>query len=199
MQPARDQAKDDVAGTDSRAVDHARSLDDADAATGQVELVDLEDTRMLGRLPTDQRRTGLATAGSHAADELGHGDRVEPADGHVVEERQRLGAGADHVVGAHRDEVDADGVEPADGRGDDRLRADPVGRGDQERLAIALRDRERTTEPTQTTDDLGPARRVDMGADELDGLLPGVDIDAGASIGGAARFSHARRRRLLRG
>ena len=49
--------------------------------------------------------------------------RVEPADGDVVEEDQRLGAGADDVVGAHRDEVDADRV-PAPERGGDRgLRA----------------------------------------------------------------------------
>ena len=48
-------------------------------------------------------------------------------DRDVVEEEQRLGALADDVVDAHRDEVDADGVEAAGGLGDERLGADAVG------------------------------------------------------------------------
>ena len=72
----------------------------------------LHDARVLGRLPADERGPGLAAAGRDPADELGDADRVEPADRDVVEEGERLGAGAHDVVGAHRDEVDADRVEP---------------------------------------------------------------------------------------
>ena len=92
------------------------ALDDADAAAGEVELVRLEEAGVLGRLAADERGARLAAAGGDAADELGDADRIEPADGDVVEEGQRLGAGAHDVVGAHRDEVDADRVEAADGR-----------------------------------------------------------------------------------
>ena len=66
--------------------------------------------RVLGRLAADERAAGLAAARRDAADEAGDGLRVEPADGDVVEEGERLGAAADDVVGAHRDEVDADRV-----------------------------------------------------------------------------------------
>ena len=154
------------------------ALDDADAAAGEVERVGLHEPRVLGRLAADQRRAGLAAAGRDAADELGDADRVEPADRDVVEEGERLGAGAHDVVGAHRDEVDADRVEPADRGGDRRLRADAVGRGDEQRLAIAGRDRERAAEPAEAADDLGPPGRVDVRAHELDGPLARLDVDA---------------------
>ena len=159
------------------------ALDDPDAAAGQVELVGLHEPGMLGGLAADQRRAGRAAAGGDAADELGHADRVEPPDGDVVEEGQRLRPGAHDVVGAHRHEVDADRVEAADRGGDGRLRADPVGRGDEQRLAIAGRDGEPATEPAQPADDLGPPGRVDVRAHEVDRPLPGRDVDPGAAIG----------------
>ena len=114
--PDEAQPQDHVARRRPRAVDDPRALDDADAAAGQVELVGLEQARVLRRLAADQGRPGHAAAGGHAADELGDADRVEPADRDVVEEGERLGAAAHDVVRAHRDEVDADRVEPADRR-----------------------------------------------------------------------------------
>ena len=152
---------------------------------------------MLRGLTADQRGTSLAAARGDAPDELGDADRIEMTDGQVVEEGERLGAGADHVVGAHRDEVDADRVEPADGRGDGRLRADAVGRRDEQRLAIAVRDRERAAEPAQATDDLRPTCRIDVLAHELDRAFAGIDVDAGVAstqtaAGSTRCLSHGR-------
>src|SRR5919109_24414 len=164
------------------AVDHPRALDDADAAAGQVELVGLQDAGMLGRLATDQGSARLPAPGRHAADELGDPDRVEAPDGDVIEECERLGAGAHDVVRAHRDKVDADGVEASDRRRDDGLGADAVGRGDEQRLPNPGGDRNPPAEPAQPADDLGSPGRVDVLAHELDGALAGIDVDTGVPV-----------------
>ena len=69
------------------------------------------------------------------------------------------------------------------------LRADAVGRGDEQRLAVARRDRERATEPAETADDLGPAGRFDVRPHELDRGLAGRDVDAGRAVGVPARLA----------
>jgi hypothetical protein len=66
---------------------------------------------VLGGLAAHQRCSGLATARGDAADELGDADGVETPDGDVIKEGEWLGAGAHDVVGAHRDEIDPDGLE----------------------------------------------------------------------------------------
>ncbi len=91
----------------------------------------------LGGLAADERRAGEPAALGDAGDDGGAGGRIEPAGGEIVEEEQRLGALDDQVVDAHRDEVDADGVENAGVDGDLELGADAVGRGDQQRVAVA--------------------------------------------------------------
>ena len=65
--------------------------------------------------------------------------RVVAAHGDVIEEQQRLGTGAQAVVDGHGDQVDADGRMPAGGEGQLELGADPVGRGDQDRVAVGAR------------------------------------------------------------
>ena len=70
---------------------------------------------MLGRLAADERAAGLAGSRRRCPPTSSATPvRVEPPDGDVVEEEQRLGAAADDVVGAHRDEVDADRVVAAE-------------------------------------------------------------------------------------
>ena len=64
---------------------------------------------------------------------------VELAGGEIVEEEQRLGALDDEVVGAHRDEVDADRVVPVVVDRELELGADAVVGGDQQRVGIAGR------------------------------------------------------------
>ena len=59
---------------------------------------------------------------------------VELAGGEIVEEEQRLGALDDQVVGAHRDQVDADAVVPAELDRQLELGADAVVGGDQQRV-----------------------------------------------------------------
>ena len=189
MQARRGQAEDGVPGSHGRPVDDVGTLDDADAAARQVEGVVGHEVRVFRRLATDQRAARLAAAGRDRADHLGDGLRDDPSDRHVVEERDGLGAAAHDVVGAHRHEVDADGVEPPEGEGELGLGADAVGRGDDQRLAVAGRDRERAAEPAETPDDLGPTGRFDVRPHELDRGLPGRHVDARRAVRLPARLA----------
>ena len=151
---------------------------------------------MLGRLAADERAARVAAARRDRADQLGHplGDDVTDRD--VVEERKRLRAAADDVVDAHRDEVDADGVVTVERPGDRGLRAHSVGRGHEERLAIAGRDRDGAPEAAEPADDLRPAGRLDVGAHQVHCPFAGRDVDAGGQVcrpvGGALRPRHQR-------
>ena len=196
MQPRGRQAEDDVAGADRGPVDDVSAFDHTEAAARGVELSLVHQPRMLGRLAADQRTACLAAAGRDRADQLGHPLGNDMPDRDVVEEGQRLGAAADDVVGAHRDEVDADRVVPVERPGDRGLGPDPVGRGDQQRLAIAGRDRDRAPEPAQPTDDLGSTSRLDVGTHEIHRPLAGRDVHPGRQVGGpvgdALRPGHQR-------
>ena len=141
------------------------ALGDADREADQVELAGLHGAGVLGHLAADQRAAGLPAALGHALDQLLDVVGVELADGDVVEEEERLGALAHQVVDAHGHEVDADRVEAAGRLGDERLGADPVGGGDEHRVAVAVpREREQAAEPADVADDLGPEGGADRGA-----------------------------------
>ena len=79
---------------------------------------------------------------------------------------------------------------------------DPVGRRHDHRLAVPGRDRDRAAEPAEAAEHLGPPRRLDRLAHQLDRALPGLDVDAGracrrAASGHADGRSATRRHRLL--
>ena len=91
-------------------------------------------------------RQPSAIAGDHPL-----GDRiVELRAGEIIEEEERLGALHDQIVGAHRDEVDADPVMPAAVDRELELGADAVIGGDQQRILVARRlGIEEAAEPAQ--------------------------------------------------
>jgi hypothetical protein len=73
---------------------------------------------------------------------------------------------------------------PPEGLGDQQLRPDAVGAGDEEGLAVATRiEGEEPPEATQATDDLGTSGGGDALADEIDGPPAGFDVDAGPGVG----------------
>ena len=95
---------------DGGAGQHLVALDRADAEAGEVVIAGRVHARHLRGLAADQRAAGLAAA---LGDRCDHrcGDVVVELPGRVIiEEEQWLGALDDEVVGAHRDEVDADAV-----------------------------------------------------------------------------------------
>ena len=138
----------------------------------------------LGRLAADQRATRDAAALGDALDDGGAGLDVELAGGEIVEEEQRLGALDDQVVDAHGDEGGADVVMAAGGDGDLQLGADPVGRGDQQGIAVAeLSQVEERAEAAEAGGAAAPRGRPGERLDRLDQRVAGVDVDTGLSVG----------------
>ena len=65
---------------------------------------------MFGGLAADERRASLHAAFGYACHDVRDLFGVVFAAGDVVEEKQRLCPAADHVIDAHGNTVDADGV-----------------------------------------------------------------------------------------
>ncbi len=69
--------------------------------------------------------------------------------------------------------------------GDQCLGTDPVGAGDQDRLAIPIGVQgEQPSEAAQTAEDLGAEGGRHQWSDRFDGPLPGIDVDPGPGVGG---------------
>ena len=123
-----------VAGAYPAAVDEFALFDHADAEPGQVVVVAVVHAGHLGGLSANQRRAGDLAAAGDAADHGGGGGDIEPSAGVIVEEEQGFGALHHQVVGAHRHQVDADGVVLPELDRQTQLGADAVGGGHQYRL-----------------------------------------------------------------
>ena len=184
MEPAAGQADDRVARLRLGAIDQLVALDEADAEAGQVERVGGHHARMLGRLAADERAADVVARLCHARHERRDARRIDLADGHVVEEEGGLGAVADDVVGAHRDEIDADRVEPAQRARDLGLGAHAVGGRHEHRLLHARWDLQRGSEAADAAEqvELGD---LQLAAQQVDGALAGLDVDARLLVGRA--------------
>ncbi len=163
-------------------VDRPRLLDDADGEAGEVVFAVGVHAGHLGRLAADQRAAGLLAARGDALDHQRRGGDVEPPAGEIVEEEQRLRALHEDVVGAHRDQVDADGVVPVERERELELGADAVGAGDQHRLAEALADLDQRAEAADAGEHLGAHRPLGERLDALDQRVAGVDVDARLAV-----------------
>ena len=126
---------------------------------------------MLGHLAADERAAGLLAALADARHDLGHVLGLQLADGHVVEEEQRLGAGGQDVVGAHGHQIDAHRVVLAGHLGHLELRTHAVGAADQQRIVHVLggRDGEQAAEAADVAHHLGTVRVVHDALDGFDG------------------------------
>jgi hypothetical protein len=182
VRAARREAEHGVSRCDRPAVDDARFLDHADREPGEVVLAFGVHAGHLGGLAADQRAAGELAAVRDALDDaLGDVDVQLPARV-VVEEEQRLGALHEDVVDAHRDQVLADRVVPAERERELELGADAVGAGDQHRLAEALADLDERAEAADAGEHLRAHRALRVRLDALDQRVARVDVDAGVSV-----------------
>ncbi len=84
--------------------------------------------------------------------------RLEFADGDVVQHEERLSTDAGEVVDQHRHEIDPDRVVTSSQARDVELRADAVGRGDEDRRVETSRvEREEPGEAADAAYDRRPA------------------------------------------
>ncbi len=192
MEPGGGQADQGVPRPDAVGPEEGILLHDAHAEPGQVEPPRLEDPRVLRGLPAQERAARPPAALRDPRHDPGRLLRVEPADRQVVQEEQGLGPGAGHVVGAHRDEVDPDGVEPPGQPGHLDLGPHPVGRRREEPPAA---DPEQPREPPDAPHHLGPRGPVGEVADQLHGPGGRAEVDAGPPVG----LAHGSRARPVEG
>ena len=175
VQPARRKPDHHVARLAARAVDHAIPFDEADAGPREVELCLLIDPGQLGGLAADEHATcGTADLGG-SLDELCDLLRVDAVRGDVVEQEQRVGAGAEHVVDAVRSEVHAGPAQPAGAPREHQLRADAVHRRGEEPIGVQRIETGKTAEALR-------AGRLDRGAEAFDDRFGRRKRDAGPFV-----------------
>ena len=194
MQTGRGDADHHVVGLDRPAVDHPLALGHADAEAGQIVIAGGVDVGQDGRLAAQQGAVGLDAAVGDAVDDLFEHGRIVLGHGHVIEEEQRLGPAAQGVVDAHRHQVDADRIVPADRHGHLELRAHAVGAGDQHRVFVVPGEKlvgeielEEAGEPVFQGDyagGIGPRQQPRQPGHRL---TVDFQIDAGILVG---RFCH---------
>ncbi len=140
------------------------------------------EARHLGGLAAQQGAATPAAAVGDALHHLRHGLGAELAGGDVVEKEEGLGAAGDHVVDAHRHQVDADVVVAAMGLGQLQLGAHPIGAGHQEGAAQSLGQPAEAAEAPESAEHLGPAGRLDAAADPFHEGASGDDVHAGCAV-----------------
>src|SRR5512145_957085 len=156
VRPARGEAEQSIAGRDRAAVDDARLLHHADAEPGEVVFALRIHARHLGGLAADERAAcDLAASGDAFDDGSGDG-AIELSTSKVIQKKERLGALHEHIVHAHRHEVDAYGVVPPERECELELGADAVGARHQHGLAVILRDLAQRAEPADAGEHFRP-------------------------------------------
>ncbi len=109
----------------------------------------------------------------------------------IIEEKQRLGALHDHVVGTHGDQVDADGRVPAGVDGQAQFGADPIGARHQHRSPVARGNLHQGPKSADSGEYFRALAAPDDRLDALDQCVPDVNVDAGVAVGVAALVVHA--------
>ena len=143
---------------------------------------------MFGGLAADQGRTGLDAALGHAANDLGNALRHIFAAGDIIQEKQRLCAAADHIVDAHGNAVNADGVVLVQKLGNAQLGAHAIGAGDQHRLLHSGNGQAKAAAEAayivQAAFVFGPGNVL---LHQLHGLVAGSDVYTGSGVAGRLR------------
>ena len=139
---------DAIAGLHPRWVDQFVFFHHGHAEARQVVAAGAIEARHFSRFTAQQGTTALAAAIGDALHHLSHRLRGELAGGDVIEKEQGLGATGDHVVDAHRHQINAHPVVLAMGLSQLQLGAHTIGPRHQQRLAHALGQ---ATKPTETT------------------------------------------------
>ena len=189
MRPARGETEHHVARNDGPPVDDPVLLNDTDAESSEVVLALRIHAGHFGRFAADQGTAGHFATFGDALDDVRGDLLVELAASEIVEEEERLGALHQHVVHAHRDEVDADGAVAMEGEGELQLRAHAVGAGDKHGLLVFLRDFAKGAEAANAGEDLRADRFLGKRLDGLDQRIAGIDIDARIAVGQTVRHA----------
>ena len=189
LESARGEAENHVPGADRLARDELRLGDAADDRADEIVLARRIEARHFGGLAAEERHlvllAGLAETGNDRLELLG----VDFRRADVVHEEKRLGALHEDVVHAVVDDVLPDRVVLVHHRGHLQLRADAVGRGNENHV-LALRDLVEPPERADVADDVRRLRRSDHLLDGADCPHLHVNVNAGCGICGFFLLDH---------
>ena len=143
---------------------------------------------MLGSFAAHQGTASLHAALGHALDDLGNFLRDVLAAGDVIQENQRLGTGADHVVDAHGHAV-VPMVSCLSTAWRAQLGTHAVGAGDQDRMlhtrAIQLKQAAEAAQPATCSSRSWCGRHA---VSQFDRTIPGRNIHACSGVTGRIAF-----------
>src|SRR5689334_18392640 len=137
MNAGAGEPEDDITGGDARSGEHIVTLHRADAEARKVIIAERVHARHLRRLTPDESATGLPAALGNRRNHGGRNLTVQFSRRIIIEEKQRLSALNDEIVGTHCDEIDADAVMTPRLDRELQLGADPVVRGNEQWIPIA--------------------------------------------------------------
>ena len=185
---------------DLRPVEQLRPVHDAHDRAREVVVALGVHPRHLRRLAAEERAAVLAAGEREALEDFSDdlGPHLPRRD--VVEEEERTRALDEDVVHAMVDEILSDRAVDSRGDRDLHLRADAVGRSDEERVGHPGEIRaEEAAEAPDVADDALRERGADRLLRAGDGAHLRVDVDAGVRVGQRAGVRHgADRSRALR-
>ena len=175
---------DRITGPDQVGAEQLVPFDHPGRGPRHVVLVGAQETRVLGRLPSDQGTAGLDARLRDPLD-----DGRDPLGNHlpagdVVGQEKRLGPTHHEIVDHHAHQVEADGLVPVQCLRDRDLGADPVGGGGQHRMLESGQRGgvEQPGEPAQPAEDFGSLGFADPGLHQVDRAVPGFDVDPGGRV-----------------
>ena len=173
------QSNERVAVAHGAAVQYPLLIHEADGKAGEVVFVLGIEAGHFGGLAAYERGSGLDAALRHALDDIRDALRYVLAAGDVVQEKERLCAGADDIVHAHGHAVYAHRVVLVHQEGELELRTHAVGAGDQHRGSDARQVRlEQSAEAAETPDDAGDGGACDVLLHKLHGPVARSDVHA---------------------
>jgi hypothetical protein len=177
------------AGLDRSAVDDVLALDHADAEAGHVVIAGLIEVRQDGRLAPHQGAFRFHAAVADPRDQGPGQGRVVPGHGEVIEEQERLAAGAETVIDRHGDQVDAHRIVLVHQAGHLELTADAVGAGNEDRVTVVLGkqpavviEAEETGEAAEAVQDTRRVRAFEQGRHAGQALLVELEVEAGVAV-----------------
>src|SRR5258708_2274499 len=134
MQARGPEAEHDIARFRRAARKQTLSLDDADGKAGEIVFTAAVKAGKLGGLAADQRATGTRAPFGDAGDDVCGLCDVDAPAGEIVEKEKWIGAVAQDVIDAHRDQIDTDRFVGSSGKGNLQFRADAVAARHENRI-----------------------------------------------------------------
>ena len=157
---------------------------DADAKSGQIIVVFGIKAGHFSGFTAEERTARFFAGMGNALDDGSDLDRIQFADGNVIEEKQRFRTLYEHVVDGHGNAVLTDCIMLVHHDSQAQFRPNPVGTADENRfLYLAVHKGKESAKSAEVTEYFRAVRRLYRIFHEFYGFVAGIDIYASVCIG----------------